>query len=137
MTYSKIDDLFFVFKQKSAASLSAAYRFRPSRYYFFLAFLLQLAAWSAAVMIYRQLSGSSLVLHYNVSGGIDLIGDPSEIFFYPVYGLLAFIFNFVISLFFSRRSDFHKFSHLLASGAVFFNVCLLLAIFFIYLINFR
>jgi hypothetical protein len=137
MVYSNLYARLHSARQAAGAALRAVWNLRPARWYFLIVAVLQLAAWLQAVYIYRHLAGDSLVRHYNVDFGIDLIGDPSEIFIYPSYGLAVFIINLGLAALGRERQDFRVFTHLLLAAAVVFALFLNVALFFIYLINFR
>lgn len=137
MSYSRLYNHFFNFRQNAANSLSSLWRFRLSRLYLLLIIFWQIIAWFQAQFIFKNLSSNLLVLHYNVDYGTDLIGDPSRIFIYPLGGLLALLFNLVICLLFYRHKDFKLFVNLLLGGLALFGIFLNLALLSIYLINFR
>jgi hypothetical protein len=137
MAYSNVYAKFYGLSQKTGAVLAGIWRFRPNQVYLLLETVLQIVAWCQASFIFRNLTGSNLVLHYNVDFGIDNFGDPVQIFWYPVYGLGIFILNFVIAAALQRHQDWRIFDHLLFTAAVLFGLFLNLALLFIYLINFK
>lgn len=137
MAYSNFYARFYSFGQEAAAALKAVWNFTASRFYFLAVGLLQLVGWWQVFYIYRHLSGNLLVLHYNVDFGIDLVGPPTDIFIYPIFGLGVFILNLLVAASLHRRRDFHIFVHFLLAAAVVFGGCLALALFFIYMINFK
>ena len=137
MVYSDFYARFHDWRRRVGTALLAVWRFRPSRVYLIINGLLQLGAWWAAVYIYRHLTGKLLVQHYNVDYGIDLAGDPSHIFYYPLFGLAILILNLSVAAGLSRHKNFFAFTHLLLVAATVFAVFLGLAMMFIYLVNFR
>ena len=46
-----------------------------------------------------------IILHYNVYFGVDMLGDWRQVFILPGIGLLFFIANFYLSLYFYRRKE--------------------------------
>jgi hypothetical protein len=72
-----------------------------------------------------------------VDFGIDLVGDPAQIFWYPVYGLGVFILNFLIVAAYYNHQDWRIFDHFLFATALIFGLFLDLALLFIYLVNFK
>jgi len=137
MTYSNFYAKLYTAGKKIAAAFAAVWCFIPSRFYFLAAGLLQLVAWSQAGFIYRHLTGDLLVLHYNVDSGIDLVGNPAQIFIYPLFGLGIFILNLAIAAALNHHQDGKVFIHLLLAGAALFGLFLDLALLSIYLINFH
>ena len=137
MSYSRLYNHFFNFRQNVANSLSSLWRFRLSRLYLLLIIFWQIVAWFQAHFIFKNLNSDLLVLHYNVEYGTDLIADPNRIFIYPLGGLLALLLNLTLCLLFYRHKDFKLFVNLLLGGLALFSIFLNLALLSIYLINFR
>ena len=137
MAYSTFYNHFFNFRQHIAKSFANLWRFVPARFYLGLALLWQIISWYQASFIYKNLSGNLLVLHYNVDYGTDLIGDPKQIFYYPLGGLLVILLNLIVSLLFYRHKDFRLYANLLLGGLALFSIFLNLALLAIYLVNFR
>jgi len=137
MVYSNLYARLHSVAQETGLSLRALWGLRPAPWYFLSAGILQVLAWWQAVYIYRNLAGDLLVRHYNVDFGIDLVGDPKEIFIYPAYGLLVIMINVGIAALFRDRQDFRIFANLLLTAVIIFSLFLNTALFFIYLINFR
>jgi NADH:ubiquinone oxidoreductase subunit 6 (subunit J) len=85
----------------------------------------------------------SVILHYNVDFGIDLIGNVRQIYIIPSIGLVIVLFNLILLFFAYRknivpeRRDADKFlANLLLGSALFVNFILLFSVASIYLINF-
>ena len=70
--------------------------------------------------------GNNVVLHYNVSFGIDLVGSWFKILLVPFIMLLLLILNFSVGLWVWRRD--RVLSYLLLSGTIYFITILLLAL---------
>ena len=136
MAYSNVYANFYAFRQKAWSALGAVWRFRPVRFYLIVALVLQFIAWWEAIYVFRHLSGSRLVLHYNVDFGVDLVSDPARIFLYPVFGLGIVLLNFVLAAVFNHRPNHKLLTKLLFAAADLFGILLILALFSIYLINF-
>lgn len=137
MAYSNLYANFYNLRERSALAFVAVWRFFPSRYYFIFLAISHLVAWLQASFIYRHLTGDFLVLHYNIDFGIDLVGPPGRIFIYPLYGLGVFILNLIVVATFNHHKDFRIFAHFLLMAALIFCLTLNLALFFVYLINFK
>jgi len=137
MVYSNLYARLHGARQEAAVALRGVWNFRPARWYLALTAALQIFAWLQAAYIYRHLAGDLLVRHYNVDFGIDLVGNPEHIFVYPLYGLAIIILNLSLAAAGRDRADFRIFTHLLLAAAALFSLALAVALFFIYLINFR
>lgn len=137
MAYLNLYANFFVFCQKIGSAAAFVWRFAPTRLYILALAILQAIAWWAATFIYQNLNGDILVLHYTADFGIDLIGSPEKIFIFPSFALGIFLLNLIILLSLRRKRDFALFAHLLLAGALNFGVIVNIALFFLYLINFR
>lgn len=123
-------------RRRFSVAWLAVWRFSPSRFYLPIALFWQLLAWWQAWFIYHNLAGDLLVLHYNVDFGVDLVGDPYLIFWYPFFGLAVSLLSWLLTILASRQRDFKIIAHLLLGGAAFFGLLLSLALLAIYLINF-
>ena len=137
MSYSSFYARFYNMRQKIGLAFKLIWRTKVNRLYLFIILFLQLLVWFQAVFIYRNLSGNILVLHYNVDFGVDLVADPSRIFYYPLLGFGVSLANLIILLFLRSERDKQIFAHLLFGTAVLFGVFLSLALMSVYLINFR
>ncbi|MFA6194176.1 MAG: hypothetical protein WC719_00320 [Patescibacteria group bacterium] len=137
MVYSNLYARFYSFCQEIRTAGAALWRFAPSRFYLGLAALFQVVLWLQAVFIYKHLSGELLVLHYNIDFGIDLVGAPWHIFFYPLYALGILALNWIMVAALHRRQYFRLFANILLAAAELFSLFISLALMFIYLINFR
>lgn len=137
MAYSDIYANFFSICQKINQALAAWWRLRTTKFYLLALALFQVLAWWGAYYIYSSLTGDILVLHYNVDFGIDLIGPPTRIFYYPLFELGIIVLNIALAASFYRHKDFRVFSHLLLGAAIYFSMILSTVLFFIYFINFR
>lgn len=84
----------------------------------------------------NQWSGQSLiVLHYNVSTGVDLIGDKARLYVYPVLGFLFLAFNLGVAMVAQRERKF--LSYFLLASSLLCNLILLISLGLVYIINFR
>lgn len=137
MAYSNLYASLYSWRQRAVAALSAVWHFLPSRLYLLGLAALQIIAWWQAFFIFHNLSGNFLVLHYNVDFGVDLVGPPTQIFLYPLLGLGISILNIAIAAASNRHKDFPILVHSLLAVAVAFGLFLDLALWFVYLVNFR
>lgn len=46
-----------------------------------------------------------IILHYNVYFGVDLVGDYREVFLLPLIGLILFVINLFLALYFYRQKE--------------------------------
>ena len=110
-------------------------------YYFFVKIylitllILNLINWFMAFIINKNVSQDLIFLHYNVTFGVNLIGDVKRVYIIPLFGLIIIMINFALLLFIHKQSKF--IIHLLLITALLVNLFLLAAIISVYLINFR
>ncbi len=108
---------------------------RLARAYAGGALLLNILGWIAAWLIGRPLGDGLAVLHYNVIFGIDLVGDPIRLFLMPLFALIVLIMNYLfMAVLFNRRD--RLFAHIWLGSAAAMNGFMLVAMYFIYLVNF-
>jgi hypothetical protein len=137
MAYSNFYARFHSVLDRIGAALAAVFRFSPSWIYFGLTAFFQLLAWAGASYIFRHLSSEVAVLHYNVDFGIDLIGPPARLYWLPALGLAVALLNLLIIALKHQSREFKLFARFLWSASVIFNFFLDIAIFAVYLANFR
>ncbi len=136
MAYSNFYARFYSLINKIKSAFGDIFRFKSSFVYLGLVVFWQLVAWFQAWYIKSNLSGDVLVLHYNIDFGIDLVDIPSKIYLYPLLGLLIFIFNIILLVFFHKNSSFRIISNLLLGSAALFAIFLTIVLTSVYLINF-
>lgn len=136
MLYSNLYARLYVARGKASGAIRAVWRLKLARLYFFLSGLFQVLAWLQAIFIFRRVSGDILVLHYNVDFGIDLVGAPARIFYYPLAGLALFLLNFIVAAALSGQKDFRALAKLLLAASVLIGIFLCLVLLSIYFINF-
>lgn len=137
MAYSNLYARFYANVDKIKASLGAIFRYKPSLIYFALVVFWQLASWFQSWLIHRSLSGDVLVLHYNVNFGIDRVGSPTSIYYYPLLSLAVFLLNFIILAILHKDKNFKILVHFLLSAAALFSLFISIDLLAVYLINFR
>jgi len=137
MNYSNIYARIYNFSQVVTKIFSQLWRSNAVKVYIISLFLLQILAWVQAVMIRRKISSDFLILHYNIDFGVDLVGRPNHIFYYPIFGLLVLILNFALVAFLSRYPQARITTHLFLVATLIFSVFLSLVLVAINLINFR
>lgn len=137
MAYSAFYARFFDFTSRIKEAFAEVFKLRASFFYLAGFVFWQIAAWAQASLIKMNLSGDLVVLHYNVDFGIDLVANPSAVFFYPVLSLVVFVVNLLILLFLSQNKNLKILIHYLLAAAVLFGALISLVLLSIYLINFR
>lgn len=70
-------------------------------------------------------AGEQFLLHYNIYYGIDWLGEWYKVFIYPLIGLIIFIVNFSLSIFFFEKEKF--LSYLLISSITFSEILIFIA----------
>ncbi|MDI3496213.1 MAG: hypothetical protein PWQ35_234 [Patescibacteria group bacterium] len=137
MAYSGLYARFYDSLQKIGHFFARAVKFAPAKFYLGGIFLLQILAWWQAINIKHKSASDWLVLHYNIDFGVDLLGTEQKIFLFPLFGLLIFILNFLITTLTLHRQESKVLAHLLYASGLFFNVFLNLALFSLFLFNFQ
>jgi len=137
MLYSKLYERFYSLRIKIANITGEFFSFHPNRWYLGGTVLIQAASWWLSSFIFKNLTGDSLVLHYNVDFGIDWIGDPSTIFYFPAIGLLFLVLSIILLFVFGPGRHFRIESHYLMAGMVLANLGMLSSLVLVYIINFR
>lgn len=137
MPYSNFYARFHSVLDRIGAALAAIFRFSPSWIYLGVVVFFQILAWVGASYIFRHLSAEVAVLHYNVDFGIDLIGPPIRLYWLPALGLSVALFNLVIMAIKHQSREFRVFARFLWLASIIFNSFLVIAIFAVYLANFR
>lgn len=133
---SRIYHDFYAFRDKFFYVSSEIFSVIQIKVYLSLALLLNICLWFFSWLFYRQVKEDLIILHYNVDFGVDLIGEPRNIFIIPLLGFFAIIFNFSLLFIFAKRSDFKMLSQLILIVSVLANIFLALSLGPIYLINF-
>ena len=60
--------------------------------------------WVAIAIFINRLDGE-IILHYNVYFGVDSMGDWHRIFILPVIGIILFVFNVVLAIYFHIKKE--------------------------------
>ncbi len=92
--------------------------------------------WVFTLLVKNSIKGDLVVLHYNINFGVDLVGKPSKLFVIPIFGLIVVFLNSLLSIVFVKFSGFKFVSQILLGVAIAVNIFLILALYFIYIINF-
>ncbi len=124
-------------KRKILIDLLEVFDFFYAKIYLALILFFNFLLWISVFYINFKASSTTLILHYNVDLGVDLIGLGSNLYIIPLLGLLIFIVNLVLLLIFLKWSDYRYLAHLLFSVSLLANLFLLISLGPIYLINFR
>lgn len=93
-----------------------------------------LANW-AALKIFIQPVDLPIILHYNVYFGVDMLGDWKNLFLLPAIGLILFLINFFLSLYFYKRKE-RIASYLLLIAALMIQLSLIIASVGVIIINY-
>lgn len=135
--YSKFYERFYSWRVKYNASFEEFFAYVPNRVYLGLVLFFQAFSWLFSYYIFKNLTGSLLVLHYNVDFGINWIGDPYKIFYFPAVSLLIFLSSLIMILVFGPSKNFRFQSDLLMLSALLSNLGMISALLLVYLINFK
>ncbi len=137
MAYSNLYARAYTAVQQSFGSFSNLFQTPAVRAYVLVIALLQTLVWWQAINIYRKVTGTLLILHYNIDFGVDLIGDPQKIFYYPLASLLLAFLNIILVAVFVSRKYFRPLMHMLMLATAIATIFLSLALLSIYTVNFR
>jgi hypothetical protein len=137
MTYSKLYERLYSWRANVAASFSEFFAFLPNRFYLVISLLLQAISWFISYYIYKNLTGSLLVLHYNTDFGINWIGDAYNIFYFPLVSLAILIISLIILFIFGPNKHFRFQSHVIMTSVIMSNLGILSALAIVYLMNFK
>lgn len=137
MAYSNLYARAYTAAQRFTGLLTTLWQAAPARIYLILIGLLQALMWWQALNIRQKVSGNLLILHYNIDFGVDLIGAPQKIYYYPLAGLLLALLNIALVMIFSNRKYFRPILHMLLLATVGCSIFLSLALLSIYTVNFR
>lgn len=137
LNFSKIYNFFYTQKKQASNIFLKLFSHRQVLIYSIVILVLNVLIFWGAYFIYTHISGELLFLHYNIEFGIDLIGKVNNIFYYPVLGLVLFLFNLIILIVFLKNKNFKFISYLSLSFLTLCQVLLLAVMASLYLINFR
>ena len=137
MLYSKLYERFYSLRSKIATTSGEFFGFWPNRVYLAIIVLCQGFALWLSYYIFKNLASDLLVLHYNVDFGIDWVGDPNLIFYFPALAFLSLIISVTLLFIFGPGRHFRFQSHYLMLGTVLANLGMLAALVLVYIINFR
>ena len=134
---SRFFDVLSFAKRKILINLLEIFDFFYAKIYLALILFLNFLLWISVFYINFKASNTTLILHYNVDLGVDLIGLGSNLYVIPLLGLLILVVNLILLLIFLKWSDYRYLAHLLFSVSLLANLFLLISLGPIYLINFR
>lgn len=77
----------------------------------------------------------SIILHYNVYFGVDSIGDYKQVYLLPIIGLILFLVNLILSVFFYERKE-RIASYVLLMATLMIQLSLIVASVSVILINY-
>lgn len=99
-----------------------------------LGFLTNLINW-IILKIWIKPVDFSVILHYNVYFGVDLIGNYAQVYMLPMIGLMLFLINFLLAMFFYEKKE-RIASYVLLMAAVMIQLSLIVASVSVILINY-
>ena len=82
---------------------------------------------------YKLKVNEVIFLHYNIDFGADYIGTPKEIFKIPAIGLVIYLTNLVIAVFFLKNSKF--LTNIILGNAFVVNLIIFISLLMIYRYN--
>jgi hypothetical protein len=125
----------FLFKSQGLKKILADYfNIFSIRVFWSVTLIMNLGLWTFTWLMVRKLPQDLAILHYNITFGVDSLGSPNQLYWLPLVGLLLFLANAIITMFFYKRDKFLL--NLLLSSNIFINIVIGLALYSIYLINY-
>lgn len=96
--------------------------------------IINIANWLILLVFVKPVD-FSVILHYNVYFGVDVIGDWRKIFFLPALGLFLFFLNFYLAIYFYKQEE-KVAAYLLMLVSVLAQINLIIACITLTLINY-
>ncbi|NTU66546.1 MAG: hypothetical protein HGB08_01335 [Candidatus Moranbacteria bacterium] len=93
-----------------------------------------LADWLALRLFLRPVT-DTVIIHYNVYFGVDMIGDPDQAYWLPTIGLILFSINFLFSIYFYAKKE-RIATHILLMASLMIQLSLMVAIASVIIINY-
>lgn len=90
--------------------------------------------WMGLWILVRPIDGN-IILHYNVYFGVDMMGNWKLVFIMPSVGLLLFLINFFLALYFYHQKE-RIASYILLLASLMIQLSLLVASVSIIIINY-
>ena len=95
---------------------------------------LSLVNWAIIVIFINRLD-VGIILHYNVYFGVDSIGDWRQAFLLPIIGIILFILNAVLAVYFFEKKE-RIASYILLIASLMAQVNLIIAAVSVIMINY-
>jgi hypothetical protein len=76
-----------------------------------------------------------IILHYNVYFGVDMLGDWRRVYLLPLLGLILFVINLFLSLYFYKQKE-RIASHILLMATLMLQLSLIVASISVIIINY-
>jgi len=137
MAYSNFYAGFYEHLRRISRTFKWVWAYHPNRYYLLVSLFFQILSFWQAFSIRRNLSGELLVLRYKIDFGANLVGEPHQIFLYPIFSVSVLVLNLFLVMLLSSKSKARVFNQLLLAAATIFEFFMVLYLMSIYLINFR
>lgn len=135
LAFSKTINLLYVTAGNIRSAVAELFVMPPVLAYGTIALILNLVTWFLAAALQRSIGNELAVLHYNVTFGIDRIGEAVSLYVLPLTGFGLLLLNLLLSGFARQKSD-RLMLHILLAMAVLGNGVILVSLYTIYLINF-
>lgn len=96
---------------------------------------LNILNWVGVYFLVKAVGTNLAVLHYNVVFGVDLVGDASQFYNVPFFGLVTIIINVLLAGLLNKNNEKLAATIFLVLATI-INVFCLTALYFSYIINF-
>ena len=135
ISLAQIIDTFHVSETNFKKGLSELWRHYYLKVLLIAGLIINGVEWFLAVFVVLRIKEEIIALHHNIYFGINLIGEPRQIFFIPLLGFIIIIINTIFSYLVKEDDDF--FMYVFAATSALVNFFLLLGLGSIIMINFR
>ncbi len=137
MDTSSLYNQLYALKQQFIDNLLFVISFFYIRLYLIIIFGFNVFLWLLVYSIKINVSQELIVLHYNVNFGVDMIGEVGRLYVIPLLYLMIIVFNILIIFSIVKYKYFKFIAHILLLTSLVVGIFLLIALAFIYLVNFK
>ncbi len=133
-----IDKIYIIIKDFKD-SFIYLWNFLYIKVYLLILLLVNIINFLAVYLVIGKISNSYddiVILHYNVSFGVNLIKKAIWLYVIPLLGFIISVINVVLLVFIANHKDRKFISHLLLFTAILVNIFLFFGIIAIFLINY-
>jgi len=135
LSWPQINDAFHVSADNLKSGLGDLWHYSYLKVLLITALSINVLNWLLSIFMVVRVKEEIIALHHNIYFGISLIGEPRQVYFIPLLGLILIIINTVFSYLIKEEDNF--FMYVFAATSALINFFLLLGLGSIIMINFR